>query len=89
MKKVKQVVALEYDGQGAPKVTAKGEGEIALKILEIAKEHDIPLYQDEELSTLLSKVDLGDEIPEHLYIAVAKVLAFVFKLDKKAKHLKH
>lgn len=81
--KNKEVVALKYDGEGAPKVTAKGKGEVARKILEIAKAHDIPLYQDEELSKLLSKVELGQEIPEQLYLAVARVIRFVFELNKE------
>lgn len=85
MKKIKKVVALEYDGQSAPKVTAKGCGEIANRILALAKEHDIPLYQDENLSYLLSKVNLGEEIPENLYVAVAKVLAFIFSMDNPQK----
>lgn len=88
MKKIKKVVALEYDGQSAPKVTAKGSGEIANRILALAKEHDIPLYQDENLSYLLSKVNLGEEIPENLYVAVAKVLAFIFSMDNPQKKTK-
>lgn len=82
-KKIKEVVALKYDGEGAPKVTAKGKGEIAKQILAIAEAHNIPLYQDEHLSALLSKVNLGDEIPEQLYAAVARVIRFVFELNKE------
>lgn len=84
--KLPEVVALKYDGEGAPRVTAKGRGEVAEQILKIAKEHDIPLYQDEELSTLLSKVELGKEIPEMLYFAVAKVIRFVFEVNKEKYH---
>lgn len=87
-KKIPQVVALKYEGEGAPKVTAKGRGEVAKQILKLAKQHDIPLYQDEELSALLSKVELGNEIPEQLYLAVAKVIRFVFELNKeKYQHI--
>ncbi len=81
--KTPEVVALEYDGEGAPRVTAKGRGEVARQILRIAEEHDIPLYQDEELSALLSKVELGREIPEQLYFAVARVIRFIFELNKE------
>lgn len=81
--KIDEVVALKYDGEGAPKVTAKGRGDIAKNILALAKKHNIPLYQDEELSRLLSKVELGNEVPEQLYVAVARVIRFVFELDKE------
>lgn len=83
MKKIPEVVALKYDGDGAPKVTAKGRGEIAKQILNIAKQNEIPLYQDEQLSALLANVKLGEEIPEQLYLAVARVLHFVFELNKE------
>jgi flagellar biosynthesis protein len=82
-KKIKEVVALQYKGEGAPKVTAKGKGDIAKQILALAEQHNIPLYQDEHLSALLSKVDLGDEIPEQLYAAVARIIRFVFELNKE------
>lgn len=83
MKKIDEVVALKYDGEGAPKVTAKGRGEVAKQILKLAEEHQIPLYQDAELSALLSKVELGHEIPEQLYLAVARVIRFVFELNRE------
>ena len=83
MKDIPEVVALQYDGEGAPRVTAKGRGEVAKQILEIAKVHGVPLYQDEELSSLLSKVELGHEIPEKLYLAVARVIHFVFELNQE------
>lgn len=77
-------IALIYDGQGAPHVAATGKGAIADKIIETAKEHGIPLYQDPALAALLSKVQLGDSIPEALYVAVAKVIAFAYLVaDKK------
>ncbi|NOZ09799.1 MAG: hypothetical protein GXP09_01955 [Gammaproteobacteria bacterium] len=76
-------VALEYDGSGAPTVTAKGQHLIADKILKLAKEHDIPLYEDPALVTLLSKVELGDEIPRSLYTAVAEVIAFAYMVSGK------
>jgi flagellar biosynthesis protein len=82
-KKTKQVVALRYEGDSAPKVTAKGQGKIAEQILQVASEYNIPLYQDKELTQLLSKVDLGDEIPEKLYHAIAKVLYFIYMIEGK------
>jgi len=76
-------VALKYDGKSAPKVTAKGDGVTAEQILAIAKQHDIPLHTEPELSRILAQVPLGDAIPEELYVAVAEVIAFAFYLDGK------
>lgn len=76
----KKAVALKYDGQGAPKVIAKGDHEIASKIIEIAEEHGIPLHEDEQLTNLLSQLELGDEIPRELYVAIAEVIAFAYLL---------
>lgn len=74
-------VALRYDGKRAPTVTAKGRGEIAERILESALEHDVPLHEDPQLAALLARVELGDEIPEVLYRAVAEVIAFAYLLS--------
>ncbi|MEJ2632068.1 MAG: EscU/YscU/HrcU family type III secretion system export apparatus switch protein [Acidihalobacter sp.] len=74
-------VALHYSGEGAPRVTAKGYGVIGEQILERARTHDVPIRQDAELSGLLARVPLGDEIPETLYLAVAEVLAFAYRLS--------
>ncbi len=76
-------VALQYDGETAPKVTAKGAGDIAEQILAIAREHDVPLQDNPELVKLLSKIELGDQIPEALYLAVAEVIAFAYMLKGK------
>ncbi len=80
-----KAVALRYvrGEDSAPVVTAKGAGAIAERILEIAKENDIPLYQDPDLVEILAKVDLGNVIPPELYQAVAEVLAFVYNLNRK------
>ncbi|CAM2959147.1 EscU/YscU/HrcU family type III secretion system export apparatus switch protein [Legionella worsleiensis] len=84
MKKTKtRAVALRYDGTSAPRVVAKGEGYIAQKIIATAKEHGIPLQQNEELTTLLSKLKLNQEIPRSLYVAVAQILAFLYYVDGK------
>ncbi len=76
-------IALEYDGETAPKVTAKGVDDLADKIIDIATEHGIPLQQDDGLVEVLSHMDLGDEIPENLYKAVAEVIAFAYILAGK------
>lgn len=65
-------------------VTAKGGGEIAKRIIEVANEHQIPLHQDPELSALLAQIPLGEEIPVKLYVAVAEIIAFVYKLKQEA-----
>ena len=78
-------VALHYDRTGAPRVVAKGKGSIGAKIIEIARAHDIPIEENEVLAGALSNVELGDEIPEDLYKAVAEVLVFVLKLTKSPR----
>ena len=79
----KEAVALHYDGTTAPKVTARGKGHLANEILKIAEEHDIPIQEQPDLVHFLSKVDLGDNIPEALYLAAAEVIAFAYKLKNK------
>jgi len=71
-------IALEYDGERAPRVTAKGEGAIAQQIIDLAREHDVPLQENAELVRLLRRIPLGDEIPEALYYTVAEVIAFAY-----------
>ena len=84
MKKDKpKAVALRYDGKSAPRVTAKGEGMVAEKIIETAKKHGIPLQKDEQLTGLLSKVKLNSEIPRALYAAVAQILVFLYHVNGK------
>jgi len=85
IKKTQQrlAVALEYDGSNAPTVTAKGFGEIADKIMEIASQQDIPLHEDTGLVEILAQINLGEEIPEELYRAVAEVIAFAYILSGK------
>lgn len=76
-------VALEYDGDNAPVVSAHGVGDIAEQIKQIAIEHGVPLQQDNELIEILAQLELGDEIPENLYRAVAEVIAFAYILSGK------
>ncbi|MBL3619410.1 MAG: EscU/YscU/HrcU family type III secretion system export apparatus switch protein [gamma proteobacterium endosymbiont of Lamellibrachia anaximandri] len=76
-------IALNYDGENAPKLTAKGRGELAERIMVLAEEHDVPLHEDAELAALLSQIPLGDEIPEALYRAIAEVIAFAYILSGK------
>ncbi len=76
-------VALKYDGQNTPTITAKGRGDLAQEIIDLAIANDIPLDNNPELVKLLSSIPLGDEIPEALYVAVAEVIAFAYLLSDK------
>ena len=78
-------VALHYNinGGGAPRVVAKGAGQVAEKIVEVAREHNVPLEEDAALASALSKLDIGREIPKELYVAVAHVLAFAWSIAGK------
>lgn len=76
-------VALRYDGDGAPTVTAKGNELLAEQIIGIAEAHDIPLYPNPELATALVQIPLGEEVPEELYRAVAEVIGFAYLVAGK------
>lgn len=71
-------VALRYDGQDAPRVTASGNDGIAEQIIRTAQAHDVPLYPNPELASALVQVPLGEEVPEALYRAVAEVIGFAY-----------
>jgi len=72
--------ALAYSGEGAPVLVAKGAGATAEEILSRAREHGVPVVEDEQLAAVLGSLPLGDEIPPSLYMAVAEVLAHVYRL---------
>lgn len=78
----KQAVALKYDQEkgSAPKVIAKGKGLIAEQIIALAEEHNIHIHENPELLEVLIRLELGDEIPETLYKAIAEVIAFAYNL---------
>jgi flagellar biosynthesis protein len=80
----KTAVAISYDeNETAPRVTAKGKGEIAERIIAIALENKIPIQEDRVLAQALSQVDLEEAIPPELYAVVAEILAFVYRLRLK------
>jgi flagellar biosynthesis protein len=81
-------VALQYDGNTAPRVTAKGRFEAAERILALAREHNIPLQENAPLADLLAQIDLGEQIPQSLYVAVAQVIAFAYHLSGKEPPLR-
>lgn len=80
----RKAVALKYDTQinSAPAIKAKGKGEIAEKIIKIAKENGIPIKEDTDLVELLMQIDLNKEVPPELYKVVAEIFAFVYRLNK-------
>jgi len=77
-------VSLKYrsESDNAPRITAKGKGKIAEKIIKIAKEHNIYIHEDPDMIEVLSQLDINDEIPPDLYFVVAELLAFVYSLNK-------
>lgn len=80
-----KAVALQYNKNrdSAPRVSAKGQKEVAERIVQIAKQEGIPIQEDPELIEVLSNVPIGEEIPPELYQAVAEILAFVYRLSLK------
>lgn len=72
-------VALQYARPSAPRVVAVGHGLVGEKIIETARAHGVPLEQNADLAMALSKVELDEEIPEALYVAVAVVLGFILR----------
>ncbi|MBA5778025.1 EscU/YscU/HrcU family type III secretion system export apparatus switch protein [Stappia sp. F7233] len=72
-------VALHYDHAGAPRVTAKGHGKFAERIVEAAKEHGVPIEEDPALAAALSVLEIDQEIPPELYQAVAVIIGFILR----------
>nr|WP_249291465.1 FlhB-like flagellar biosynthesis protein [Campylobacter curvus] len=81
----KKAVALGYNREknSAPKVLATGSGEIANKIISLAREHEIPIKEDPDLIEILSKVEIDQEIPPNLYKAIAEIFSFLYKVTNK------
>ncbi len=77
---LKRAVALFYDGTDAPTLTAKGAGASAEEIIEIAEQNGVPLCDNAPLVELLSELELGDDIPESLYLAIAHIIAFAYRM---------
>jgi flagellar biosynthesis protein len=85
--KTKKAAALRYqpDRDQTPTVIGSGSGKIAERILEMAKEHNIPIHEDSDLVEILAKLQPGDEIPPATYVVVAEILSFIYKINKTAK----
>jgi flagellar biosynthesis protein len=77
-------VAIQYDPQKdiAPRVTAKGQGIVAEKIIELAAKHRVPIRKDPALVQVLSKLDIDEHIPAELYKAIAEILSFVYRMNE-------
>jgi len=80
-----KAVALKYDRDKdqAPRVVAAGRGFIAERIIELAKQYNVPLYEDKNLVQVLEALEVETEIPAELYQAVAEVLVFIYRLNRK------
>lgn len=79
----RQAISLKYDGNHAPTLTAKGDDELAEEILRIARDCEVPIYENAELVRLLARMELGDSIPEELYRTIAEIIAFAWNLKGK------
>jgi flagellar biosynthesis protein len=75
-----EAVALAYDpaARGLPQITAKGSGELAEELIRLAVQYGIPIKYDPDLIQILSKLEIGEDIPEEIFLAVAEILAFVY-----------
>jgi len=84
---MKEAASLKYDQNktNAPKVTAKGKGSIAQNIIDVAKEHNIPIKKDEDLLQMLSQIEVNEEIPTELYEAVAQIFSFIYGISNEKK----
>jgi flagellar biosynthesis protein len=79
----RQAIALTYDGKNIPTLSAKGDDELAEAILAIARECEVPIYENAELVRLLARLELGEAIPEQLYRCIAEIIAFAWYLKGK------
>jgi len=85
----KKAVALKYvpHQDRAPKVTAKGSGELAQRIIELAKKNGIPIKEDAALVQILAQLDFYQEIPPSVYVVVAEILAFIYSMNNRWRGL--
>lgn len=81
--KLKKAAALKYKAESnkAPKVIAKGRGDVAERIIAVAKENNIPIHEDRDLIEILSTLELEQEIPPELYRTIAEILAFIYRIN--------
>ena len=86
IKNRKSAAALRYkiEEDPAPRIVAKGAGKVAERIIEAAKEAGVPIHEDPDLLALLMTLNIDEVIPPEMYVAVAEVLAFIYRMNKKA-----
>ncbi|MDY6851641.1 MAG: EscU/YscU/HrcU family type III secretion system export apparatus switch protein [Thermodesulfobacteriota bacterium] len=79
-----EAVALAYDpaASGLPRVTAKGSGELAEELIGLALRHNIPIKYDPDLIQVLSTLEVGQDIPEEIFLIVAEILAFIYRVNQ-------
>lgn len=79
-----KAASLQYDREAdaAPRLTARGRGQVAEKILSIAKEHNVPIRSDIDLIEILERVEIGTEIPLEVYAVVAEIFAWLYKANQ-------
>ena len=82
--KTSLAVALHYDGARAPTVVAMGRGELGQKIIQVARQHGVPLEQNAPLAEALSRIELETEIPAELYEAMATIIGFILRASAEA-----
>lgn len=85
----KKAVALRYlpESDTAPRVTAKGSGAMAERMIEASKQHGVPLQNDATLVEMLSKIEINQQIPPELYRVVAEVLSLIYRLEGKGREI--
>ena len=86
-KKQNKAVALRYDAEksSVPRVTAKGTGAVAERIIDLARENGVPVHNDPDLVEVLSKLEIDEDIPKEVYVVVAELLAFIYSMNGKRK----
>ncbi|MFO0944554.1 MAG: EscU/YscU/HrcU family type III secretion system export apparatus switch protein [Planctomycetota bacterium] len=86
----RKAAALRYDFEkdNVPRVVAKGQGEMADRIIALAQEHGITIHEDPDLIDMLTKLDVDQLIPEKLFVAVAEVMAYVYRINNRADEVK-
>ena len=86
----KKAAALRYDVERdqVPRVVAKGRNKVAEKIIDAAQKNGVTIHEDPDLVELLTKLDIGDLIPAKLYVAVAEVMAYVYRINNRADEVR-
>ncbi len=85
--KPRRALALQYDRNedSAPRIVAEGTGAVADRILELARQHRVPVKEDPLLAEALAKLEIGETIPPELYVVVAEVFAWLYRLEEKGE----